>query len=142
MLSWFRLLCYIILKAYDKSHSKEIDLIVFNIILDDGLLFECQFIYRDIRDFYKCHGIIAFVILEYLIPFHDFISYLRVLFYFLSITFKVGGLCWYQVNWWWIPPLDVVVKVFVPVSESRLSASLHKDVRTHPPRPKSDFGNK
>ena len=62
LLSWFRLLCYIILKAYDKSHSKEIDLIVFNVILDDGLLIECQFIYRDIKDFYKFRGIITFVI--------------------------------------------------------------------------------
>ena len=38
--------------------------------------------------------------------------------------------CWYLVNWGRIPRLDVIVKVLVPVLESRLSASLHKDAWT------------
>lgn len=40
-----------------------------------------------------------------------------------------------------IPSLDVAAKVPILVLEFGLSGSLHKDVRTHSPKPKSDFGN-
>ena len=38
--------------------------------------------------------------------------------------------CWYQVNWWWIPPSEVAMKAPVQMLEFGLPASLHKDVRT------------
>ena len=38
--------------------------------------------------------------------------------------------CSYQVNCGWIPPLDVAMKVPVPVTKFGLSTFLHKDAQT------------
>lgn len=51
-------------------------------------------------------------------------------------------LCWYQVNWEWIPPLVVVANASGQLLETRLSSSLHKwcsdGLSKHSPKPKSD----